>query len=274
MPVIHPTAVVDSRADIEGDVEIGPHCVVGPHVAIAAGCRIGPHTHLTGHTAIGPRTRIAPFASLGTPPQSTKYRGGPTRLAVGADCDIRESVTMNIGTEGDRGVTEVGDRCFFMVGSHVGHDCKVGNDVSLANGTMLGGHVWVGDHAVFGGGSAIHQFVRIGEGAMIAGLTGVPFDVIPFGLAQGSYAWLKGLNLVGLKRRGYSRDEIHRLRCVYRVLFHGEGLFSDRVAKVAGEFADDPLVGKVLAFIGSRRRRRLLGPRRHADAEPASDDVS
>jgi UDP-N-acetylglucosamine acyltransferase len=271
MPVIHPTAAVDSRAEIESDVEVGPYCVIGPHVVLAQGCRLTAHVHLAGHTAIGARTRIAPFASLGTPPQSVRYRGGPTRLVVGADCDIREHVTMNIGTEFDRGVTEVGDRCFFMVGAHVGHDCKVGNDVNLANHTMLGGHVTVGDYAVFGGAAAIHQFVSIGEGAMISGLSGVPFDVIPFGLVQGSYAVLKGLNLVGLRRRGYSREEIQRLRQAYRFLFHGEGIFNDRLAKTAEEFGEDQLAGKVVAFIRGARRRRLLGPRGQADAEPDSD---
>ncbi len=160
------------------------------------------HVNLTGHTTIGPRTVIYPFASLGSPPQSVSYRGGPTRLVIGAECDIRENVTMNTGTEDGGGVTEVGDRCFFMVGSHVAHDCKVGNDVMFANNILLGGHVTIGDNVVFGGGVAVRQFVRIGEGAMIVGLSGVRADVIPYGMAHGPLADLIGLNVVGMRRRG------------------------------------------------------------------------
>src|SRR5262249_20611909 len=137
---IHPTAVVDRGAEIAADAEIGPYCVIGPHVVVETGCRLKAHVHVTGHTVIGARTKVAPFASLGTPPQSVKYRGGPTRLAIGPDCDIRENVTMNTGTEDAGGVTEVGARCFFLVGSHVGHDCRGGNDVTLANNAVLGGH--------------------------------------------------------------------------------------------------------------------------------------
>src|SRR5690349_17435378 len=157
MARIHPTAVVDRGAEIAADAEIGPYCVVGPHVVVHAGCRLQAHVHVTGHTVIGERTRIAPFASLGTPPQSVKYRGGPTRLMVGADCDIREHVTMNTGTEDGGGLTEVGDRCFFMVGTHVAHDCKVGSNVVFANNVLLAGHVSVADHVVFGGAVAVRQ---------------------------------------------------------------------------------------------------------------------
>ena len=168
--MIDPSARIEAGAVIGKDVSIGPYCTVGAHVSIGDGCRLIAHVNLTGHTTIGPRTAIHPFASLGSPPQSVSYRGGPTRLVVGADCDIRENVTMNTGTEDDRGVTEVGDHCFFMVGSHVAHDCEVGNHVVFANNILLGGHVTIGDHVVFGGGVAVRQFVRIGEGAMIVGL--------------------------------------------------------------------------------------------------------
>ena len=155
MTVIHATAQVETGAVIGKDVTIGPFCVIGPNVAIGDGCRLVANVHLTGHTTIGPRTVIYPFASLGTPPQSVKYRGGPTRLVVGGDCDIRECVTMNTGTEDDGGVTEVGDHCFLMAGSHVGHDCQVGRDVIIANNVSLGGHVTVGDYVVFGGHAAV-----------------------------------------------------------------------------------------------------------------------
>ena len=179
MSAIDPTARIESGAVIGPEASIGPYCVIGPNVTIGEGCRLLAHVHVTGHTTIGPRTVIHPFASLGTSPQSVKYRGGPTRLVVGAACDIREHVTMNLGTEDAGGLTTVGDRGFFMVGSHVGHDCHVGDDVIMANNAVLGGHVVLGDKVVLGGGAAIHQFVRIGESAMISGVTGVGADVIP-----------------------------------------------------------------------------------------------
>jgi UDP-N-acetylglucosamine acyltransferase len=260
MAQIHPTAIVDRGADIAPDVEIGPYCVVGPHVVIGEGVRLLAHVHLTGHTAIGARTKIAPFASLGTPPQSVKYRGGPTRLIVGSDCDIREGVTMNTGTEDGGGVTEVGARCFLMAGSHVGHDCHVGNDVILANSAVLGGHVTTGDYVSLGGHAAVHQFVRIGESAMISGVSGVAGDVIPFALAVGQRAVLKGLNVVGLKRRGFGRADIQRLRGAYRELFMSGGVFRDRLTAVERDFADDPLVAKVITFVRGSGSRPLLMP--------------
>ena len=208
---VDPSARVEATA-IGSNVTIGPYCTVGSHVTLGEGCRLVAHVNLTGHTSVGPRTVIHPFASLGSPPQSVHYRGEPTRLVVGADCDIRENVTMSVGTEDGGGVTEVGDRCFFMVGSHVGHDCKVGSNVVLANNVLLGGHVIVGDHANFGGSVAVRQFVRIGEGAMIVGLSGVRADIIPFALAQGPLANLVGLNVIGMRRRGITKFDIHRYR--------------------------------------------------------------
>jgi UDP-N-acetylglucosamine acyltransferase len=199
------------------------------------------------------------------------YRGGPTRLTIGAHCDIRECVTMNTGTEDARGVTEVGDHCFLMAGSHVGHDCQVGAHVTFANNAVLGGHVSIGDGTFLGGQAAVHQFVRIGEGAMVGGLSGVRFDVIPFGYAVGQLANLAGLNVVGLRRRGHSRSEMHRLRQAYRALFEGEGLFKERLEQVAHAFADDPLVGKVVAFLQADAKRPLTLPGRAARGERADD---
>jgi len=271
MASIHSTAVIDRGAEIAADVHIGPYCVIGPHVLIGEGCRLLAHVYLAGHTTIGARTAIAPFASLGTPPQSVKYRGGPTRLVVGPDCDIREGVTMNIGTEDGGGITEVGARCFFMVGSHVGHDCHVGNDVTLANGAVLGGHVTTGDYVTLGGHAAVHQFVRIGEGAMVSGVSGVASDVIPFAFAIGQRAVLDGLNVVGLQRRGFGRADVHRLRRAYRALFMGAGVFRDRLAAVEREFGEDALVGKVLAFIRAADTRPLMMP--FNSTAPASPGV-
>ena len=277
MSATDPTARVAAGAAIGRNVSIGPYCVIGPNVVIGDGVRLIAHVHLTGHTSIGARTVIYPFASLGTPPQSVKYRGGATRLVVGADCDIRENVTMNIGTEGDLGVTRVGDRCFFMVGSHVGHDCQVGSDVTMANNAVLGGHVTVGDHVMFGGQSAVHQFVRIGESAMIAGVTGIGADVIPFGFAIGQRGYLDGLNVVGMRRRGFARADVHRLRSFYRSLFLMPGPFKQRLEIAASEHQGDPLVGNIVAFIRSGGSRPMMKPSSPlasaelAEASPTAD---
>jgi UDP-N-acetylglucosamine acyltransferase len=251
---VDPTARIESGAVIGEGAQIGPYCTIGPNVAVGENCRLVAHVNITGHTTIGARTVIHPFASLGSPPQSFSYRGGPTKLTVGVDCDIRENVTMNTGTEDDRAHTEVGDKCFFMVGSHVGHDCKVGNNVVFANNTMLGGHVSVGDRVVFGGNVAVRQFVRIGEGAMIVGMSGVRADVIPFGMAQGPLAFLVGLNVVGMRRRGLSKAEIHGVRAAYRELFFGDGEFRARIDKVAAEHTSNELVNRIFEFIRAGKR--------------------
>ncbi len=276
MAAIDPTARVEKGAVIGPEAIIGPYCVIGPNAVVGEGCKLVAHVHVAGHTTIGARTVIYPFVSLGTPPQSTRYRGGPTRLVVGAECDIREGVTMNTGTEDGRGVTTVGDRCFFMAGSHVAHDCAVGSDVTFANNSVLGGHVTVGDHVFFGGHSAIHQFVRIGEGAMIAGISGAAQDVIPYGFVLGNpRGVLVGLNVVGLRRRGVSRADMHRLRRAYRLLFLTDGHFADRVEAVAKEYESDPIVGKIVAFIRDRGSRPLMKAgviRGGAGAEPQTDE--
>lgn len=265
---IHPTALVDSHATIADDVSIGPYCVVGPDAEIATGSRLVGHVHIAGHTTVGPRTVIYPFASLGAPPQSVKYRGGPTRLVIGADCDIREAVTMNTGTEDDRGITQVGDRCFFMAGSHVAHDCTVGNHVTFANNVAIGGHVTIGDHVMLGGQAAVRQFVRIGEGAMVTGMSGVRADIIPFGLANGPLADLVGLNIVGLRRRKFPTDSIHRLRHAYRALFFGEGNFRARVEEVAAHDGGDPLVEMLITFIRGATRPLTMAIDRAAGELP------
>jgi UDP-N-acetylglucosamine acyltransferase len=267
--MIDPSARIEAGAKIGKDVSIGPYCTVGAHVSIGDGCRLIAHVNLTGHTVIGPRTVIHPFASLGSPPQSVSYRGGPTRLIVGADCDIRENVTMNTGTEDGGGLTEVGDRCFFMVGTHVAHDCKVGSNVVFANNVLLAGHVSVADHVVFGGAVAVRQFVRIGEGAMIVGLSGARADVIPYGMAHGALANLIGLNVIGMRRRGASKADIQRVRAAYQMLFFGDGEFRARVDKVAAESGADPLVGKIIEFIRSGKRPFTMAVKRSEADEDA-----
>jgi UDP-N-acetylglucosamine acyltransferase len=258
---IDPTARVADGAHIGEGVEIGPYCLIGPQVSIKNGVRLLSHVNVTGVTTIGEGTVVYPFSSLGTPPQSVHYRGGPTQLVIGANCQIRESVTANTGTEDGGGMTRVGDRCFLMVGSHIGHDCQVGNDVNLANNVVLGGHVTVGDQTFLGGHVAIHQYVRIGEGVMMAGMSAARDDIIPFGFVLGQTGALVGLNVVGLRRRGATRAQLHRLRDAYRSLFFTEGRIADRIDAVEREFAADPLVGKVIAFIRAGGKRPLMRPR-------------
>jgi UDP-N-acetylglucosamine acyltransferase len=269
--LIDSSARVATGAVIGRDASIGPYCVIGGDVVIGDGCKLAAQVHVQGRTTIGARTRIASFTSLGGPPQSTRYRGGPTTLVIGADCDIREHVTMNIGTEDGGGTTTVGDRCLMMVGSHVAHDCHIGNDVTFANNAVLGGHVVVGDNAFLGGLVAVHQVVRIGEGAMIGGMSGIPADVIPFGTAVGFRATLRGVNIVGMKRRGCSRDDIRRVWRAYRMLFHGDGTFEQRLPSVEREFAGHPLVGKIIDFIRASDHRSLMIAERSGTAAEAAD---
>ena len=270
---IDPTARVAAGARIGESVEIGPYCLIGPQVELARGVRLLGHVNITGVTAIGEDTVVYPFSSLGTPPQSVRYRGGATRLVIGVRCELRESVTMNTGTEEGGGITRVGDRCSFMVGSHVGHDCQVGDDVTLANNVVLGGHVSVGDFTFLGGHVAIHQFVRVGEGVMMAGMSAARDDIIPFGFALGQTGALVGLNIVGLRRRGATKAEMHRIRRAYRSLFFVDGRIAERVDAVAREFPDDPMVGKMIAFIRAGGKRPLMRPREKSDTAASADEA-
>jgi UDP-N-acetylglucosamine acyltransferase len=270
---IDPTARVAAGARIGESVEIGPYCLIGPQAELARGVRLLSHVNVTGVTAIGEGTVVYPFSSLGTPPQSVRYHGGATRLVIGSRCELRESVTMNTGTEEGGGITRVGDRCSFMVGSHVGHDCQVGDDVTLANNAVLGGHVEVGDFTFLGGHVAIHQFVRVGEGVMMAGMSAARDDIIPFGFALGQTGALVGLNIVGLRRRGATKAEMHRIRRAYRSLFFVEGRIAERVDAVAREFPDDPMVGKIIAFIRAGGKRPLMRPREKFDAAASADEA-
>ncbi len=261
MSAIHPTAIVDPKARIAEGAEIGPYCVVGPDVELAQGVKLLSHVVMAGRTRVGPRTRIFPFASVGHPPQDLKYKGESSTLVIGADTTIREHVTINPGTEGGGMQTVVGDRCLLMVGSHVAHDCKLGNDVIMANNATLGGHVIVGDFAILGGLCAIHQFVRIGRHAMVGGMSGVENDVIPYGSVMGDRARLGGLNLIGIKRRGFSRDDVHALRTAYRLLFAQEGTLLERIADVARLFSASEPVQDIIDFIKADSQRAICQPR-------------
>ena len=257
---IHPTAVIEDGAEISEGASIGAYSVVGPNVKLGVGVQVLAHVTIAGATEIGARTVVHPHASLGGPPQHLAYRGEGTRLLIGADNVIREYVTMNIGTAAGRGETRVGARGYFMIGAHVAHDCQLGNHVILVNNATLGGHVEIGDFVIIGGLSAVHQFVRIGEHAMIGGASGVETDVIPFGSATGNRAVLGGLNLTGMKRRNFARDDIHALRSAYKYLFSAEGTFADRCKTLPEEYSGFPSVKTVLKFISEETKRGFCQP--------------
>jgi len=261
MPQIHPTAIVAPDACVADDVIIGPYCVVGDHVALAAGVALKSHVVVEGRTTIGERTRIFPFASIGHEPQDLKYDGEASLLEIGHDNTIREHVTMNPGTTGGGMVTRVGNHCLFMVGAHVAHDCQIGDHVILVNNATLAGHVVMEDYAILGGLSAVHQFVRVGRHAMIGGMSGVERDVIPYGQVMGDRARLNGLNIIGMQRRGFSRDDIQGLRSAYNCLFGDTGTLSERVDEVARRFGGIGPVDDLVAFIRADSSRAICQPK-------------
>ncbi len=263
---IHPSAIVEAGARVAAGVEVGPFCYVGGDVELGEGVRLLSHVVVAGRTTIGARARIFPFASIGHEPQDLKYRGEPSTLTIGKDCVVREGVTINPGTQGGRMATRVGDGCVFLANSHVAHDCALGDHVILSNNVMLAGHTTIGDYVILGGGAAVHQHVRIGAHAFVAGLAGIPNDIIPYGMAFGCPAHLAGLNLVGLKRRGFTREAIHDLRRAYRLLFAAEGTLAERVEDVAAEFSRNPHVSEILAFIRDGGERAIVTPREEKDA--------
>lgn len=259
--MIHASAVVDPKAALADDVAIGPFCVVGGGATLAAGVVLHSHVVIAGRASLGEGTEIYPFVAIGTPPQTLKAVGEDIRIEIGRKTVLREHVTVHPGTQGGGGLTAIGDHCLLMVASHIGHDCHVGNHVIMANNGTLGGHVTVGDHVYIGGLSAVHQNVRIGAQAMIGGMSGVEQDVIPFGSVMGNRAFLAGLNIVGLKRRGFSRDEIHALRRAYRSLFADEGTLAERLVDVAVEFGDSAVVMEVVRFMQADSARSFVLPR-------------
>ena len=268
---IHPSAVVEDGARLGADVEIGPFCHIGPQTTLGDKVRLISHVSLAGDSTVGARTVIYPFASIGHPPQDLKYRGEPVRLLIGEDCLIREGVTMNPGTAGGGSETIVGPRSVFLANAHVGHDCRIGEGVILSNNVMLGGHCQIGDFANIGGGAAAHQFVRIGAHAFVGGLAGVEHDLIPFGLALGNRAGLAGLNVIGLKRRGFSHETVHELRRAYKMLFNGGGALGatlkERIDEVAEAFADQDAVQQIVAFLRQGGDRAICVPRAGKEEE-------
>ncbi len=258
--LIHSAAIVEPGAKLGAGVKVGPYCIVGEKVTLGDEVELVSHAVVAGRTTIGPRTRIFPFASIGHQPQDLKYKGELSTLEIGADCILREGVTMNPGTEGGGLRTVIGDRCAFLANSHVGHDCIVGNGVIFSNNVMLAGHVTVGDFAILGGGAAVIQYSRVGAHAFLGGMSGLENDLIPYGMALGNRAHLSGLNIIGLQRRGFSREDIHSLRRAYRALFADEGTLLERLDDVEKEFADHPIVKEIVAFIRAGGKRSLCVP--------------
>jgi UDP-N-acetylglucosamine acyltransferase len=265
MSNIHSSSIVDPNAQLGSGVEIGPFCVVGPQVELGEGCKLHSHVVIEGHTKLGAHCEVFPFASIGHIPQDMKYKGEKSRLEIGSNNIIREYVTMNPGTDGGGLVTRIGSHGLFMAQAHVAHDCQIGNHVILANGATLAGHCEVGDHVILGGLSAVHQFVRIGEHAFIGGMSGVENDVIPFGMVVGTRASLKGLNVIGIKRRGLNRTQLKQLREAYDLLFADEGTLAERTTKTEQAFANDECVNKIIEFIRADTSRSLSVPRQNSE---------
>lgn len=257
---IHPTAHVDGRAELGSGVRVGPFCIIGPHVRLGDDVDVLSHVSLSGHTTVGARTRISSFAAIGHDPQDAGHRGEPTTISIGQDCVIREGVTAHVGTLHGRGQTTIGDGCIFLPKSHVAHDCQVGSNVVMTDNAMMAGHCQVGDYAVVGSGAGLHQFVRVGTHAFIGKCSAVLNDVIPYGVVQGNRANLQGLNIIGLRRRGFSRGRIHELRRAYRLLFADEGTFAERIEDVAEDFGGHPMVQEVLDFLRSGGDRAFCLP--------------
>ncbi|MBV8913348.1 MAG: acyl-ACP--UDP-N-acetylglucosamine O-acyltransferase [Acetobacteraceae bacterium] len=255
---VHPTAIVEPGAQLGHAVEIGPWCHVGPDVRLGDGARLVSHVVVGGGTSVGAGAVLYPFCTVGLAPQDLKYRGEPTRCEIGARTQVREHCTIHRGTVTGTGVTRVGADCLLMAVVHVAHDCEIGDGVVIANNVVMGGHVTIGANAVIGGAAAIHQFVRIGRGAMVGGVSGVEADVIPFGSVIGNRARLAGLNVIGLRRRGVDRAQLMTLRAAVQRLFWGSGVFADRLAAVRETYGDDPLTAEVIEFASVASKRGLI----------------
>jgi len=261
MAGVHPSAIVADTARIGKDVSIGAFCTVGPDVDIGDGVVLHSHVVVEGHTRIGAGTSVFPFAVIGGPPQDTSYRDEETAVEIGSNCIIREHVTVHRGTARGRGLTSIGNDCFLMATAHVAHDCEIGNHVVLVNYAGLAGHASIGDHVIISGMSGVQQRARIGAHAFIGALSIVAADVIPYAAAVGPRAELAGLNIVGLKRRGFDRPTIHALRAAYQAIFNGVGTLAERVQSVATDFSDFAQVMEIVDFIRAGGDRPLCKPR-------------
>ena len=257
--MIHKTAIVNKNAKISKDVEIGPYSIIGPDVEIEANTVLHSHVNIVGNTKIGKNNQIYPFSSIGTPPQDLKYNGEKNSLIIGNNNKFREYVNINPGTEQGGRVTSIGDNNLFMVYCHVAHDCKISDNIVLANNVQVGGHVTIEKNAIVGGSCAIHQFSRIGEAAMIGGMTGVLSDVIPFGLSLGNRNNLMGLNLIGLRRSKVSNENIKKIQLAYEIIFKSIK-FRENIENLSNELKYNEFVKKILKFINTDKKRPISLP--------------
>ena len=257
--MIHNTAIIDKRAKISSNVNIGPYSIIGPEVEIEENTIIHSHVNLEGNTKIGKNNQIFPFSSIGTPPQDLKYKGEKNKLIIGDNNRFREYVNINPGTEKGGGLTRIGDNNLFMVYCHVAHDCNISNNIVLANNVQVGGHVIIEKNAVVGGSCAIHQFSRIGESAMIGGMTGVLSDVIPFGLSMGNRNNLMGLNLIGLRRSKVSNENIKKIQTMYEIVFKSKN-FRENIDSLDLNLKNNEFIKKIINFINSDKKRPISLP--------------
>ncbi len=258
----HQTSIISEKAVLGSDVTIGPYCIINENVKIGNNVNLKAHVYIDGNTTIGDNCTFFPYCSIGTSPQDLKYKGEESALKIGNNNIFREYVTVNPGTEGGGLKTVIGDNCLFMINAHIAHDCIIGNNVIMVNNASLAGHVIVEDYAIMGALSGAHQFCRIGKHSMIGGLSGVDSDVIPYGTVIGNRAYLSGLNIIGLKRRGFSKDVIQDLRKAYGLLFSSqEATFSDRVKEVSEEFSDNEPIQEIVQFLKSEKSRSICKPK-------------
>lgn len=262
---IHSSAVVEDGAELGDNVSIGPFCHVGSNVRLGDNVTLLSHAVIAGHTSIGAGSRVFPFASLGHEPQDLKYKGEVTTLEIGENCTIREGVTMNPGTAGDAGRTIVGNNCVFLANAHVAHDCVLGNNIIFSNAVMVAGHCKIGDNVIMGGGAGVHQFCRIGNNAFVGGMAGLENDVIPYGVALGNRAYLGGLNVIGMKRAGMERADIHAARAAYKHIFSGAVPVSEAISSLPEELLGNPVVSRIVDFVKSGEDRSLCTPRSKDD---------
>lgn len=271
---IHPSSVVEPGASLGAGVRVGPFCHVGADAVLGDGVELVSHVAVLGATTIGAGTKVYPMAILGGPPQNMRHKGGRTTLTIGANCIIREGVTMHVGTDTSRGATEVGANGNFLAYAHIAHDCVVGNNVTFANGATLGGHCEIGDNVNIGGLTAVHQFVRVGDNAFLGGCSAVVGDVIPYAIATGNRAKLRGLNIIGLKRSGLPRAEIHLLRRAYRAIFDRSRTVAENVELAQAEFTGSAAAMKIIDFIANRGKRHYtVPPLKGGGDDDADDDV-
>jgi UDP-N-acetylglucosamine acyltransferase len=260
MSYIHPTALVEEGAQFGDNVKIGPYCVVGQNVKLGNNVELISHVNLSGNTTIGADSILYPFVSMGHPPQDFKHQGGAVSIHIGERCTFRENVNIHPGTDAGKPQTKIGDDCYFMVGTHLAHEGQMGNHVVVSNGAQIGGNVTIGDYVVLGGLCAIHQHTRIGNYAFIGGMATVTRDVIPYGFVLGNAAHLAGLNVVGLRRRGFSKEKIKQLRSAYRLMFAQEGTFSERLDDAQSIYNDHVLVQEIITFIRGQKDRSICLP--------------